>query len=701
MKRNILYVSLAAALATTSLSGCIDNDEPDGILALRQAKASYINAQAANETTLANADAAYKAAETAVKAAEAKQAEAVAKKAEYEAALAEYEAKLAEAKTEAEIAAVKAELEVTLQQLANELQTAKAEAEQLAQKAQTELNNLKASYNASLTALEMSTAAYAEALKQIKTQETVLDTKSGSYITIAEVYNKYLNSKNEYKVATEAVADASKKYIHALYDTEVETNGLLNELDDALKDAKLEQQAAERVLEVKQAELEAAKNKGLMTEAEFTDKVNELDAQISALEVKIAENQVAQEKFAVEPKKQKVELQNQIDELNGQLTTSKNAAGETIYPNSESLNAIQVKINEAKAEITALEKDFNDAKSAIADEKSYWEKQIQTWNEISVVNKEIAGQLFEPVFDQTMSIFKFNEDENKIVVKAGSENYYTNGSIINTTSIISASAYLTDSEISSSPNNVSYIAYHSESYAGSFAALRITIDNVCKVYANLGKTTADSKIYKVASSIKSELDKIYNKAKETSDGFAERVTELTTAYNTTTLNQVLEIQNVTIPALQKELDAATKVISDQIDALTDQKDAIAITDPELEKEYELLFAEKTALLSVKSVYESNMPYLANALIESLEEDVVEAEEDLEDAKVEVTNAQYQIDLVKSMMESSDFNPYNQAVKLAKFALDNATEDLQEAQENLEYYDSLFKSSVEALSSSAE
>ncbi len=300
-----------------------------------------------------------------------------------------------------------------------------------------------------------------------------------------------------------------------------------------------------------------------------------------------------------------------------------------------------------------------------------------------------------------MSIFKFNEDENKIVVKAGSENYYTNGSIINTTSIISESVYLTDSEISSSPNNVSYIAYHSESYAGSFAALRITIDNVCKVYANLGKTTADSKIYKVASSIKSELDKIYNKAKETSDGFAERVTELTTAYNTTTLNQVLEIQNVTIPALQKELDAAQEVIYDQIDALTDQKDAIAITDPELEKEYALLFAEKTALLSVKSVYESNMPYLANALIESLEEDVVEAEEDLEDAKMEVTNAQYQIDLVKSMMESSDFNPYNQAVKLAKFALDNATEDLQEAQENLEYYDSLFKSSVEALSSSAE
>ncbi len=700
MKRNILYVSLAAALATTSLSGCIDNDEPDGILALRQAKASYINAQAANETTLANADAAYKAAETAVKAAEAKQAEAVAKKAEYEAALAEYEAKLAEAKTEAEIAAVKAQLEVSLQQLANDLQTAKAEAEQLAQKAQTELNNLKASYNTSLAALEKSTAAYAEALKQIKTQETVLDTKSGSYITIAEVYNKYLDSKNEYKDATEAVADASVNYIHALYDTEVETNELLNELDDALKDAKLEQQAAERVLEVKQAELEAAKNKGLMTEAEYTDKVNELDAQISALGVKIAENLVAQEKFAVEPMKQEVELQNQINELNDQLTTTSNAASETIYPNNESLNAIQAKINEAEAEITALEDDFNDAKEAIAAEKSYWGKQIQTWNEISV-NKEYTRQfLSEPVtLPLAVSIFKFNEDENKIVVKAGLEDYYTNGSIISSTVTSYSTTYLTDSEIS--PISVGYTAYIPKNCAESFAALRKTIDNVCAAYANLGKTTSDSKIYKAASSIKSELDKIYNKAKETSDGFDEKVTELTTAYNTTTLNQVLEIENVTIPALQKELDAATKVISDQIDALTDQKDAIATTDPELVKEEALLSAEKSALESVKNVYKTNMLYLANTLIESLEEDVVDAEEDLEDAKMEVTNAQYQIDLVKSVMESSDFNPYNQAVKLAKFALDNATEDLQEAQENLEYYDSLFKSSVEALSSSAE
>ncbi len=699
MKRNILYVSLAAALATTSLSGCIDNDEPDGILALRQAKASYINAQAANETTLANADAAYKAAETAVKAAEAKQAEAVAKKAEYEAALAEYEAKLAEAKTEADIAAVKAELEVTLQQLANDLQTAKAEAEQLAQKAQTELNNLKASYNASLAALEKSTAAYAEALKQIKTEETVLDTKSGSYITIAEVYQKYLDSKVEYKDATEAVADASVAYIHALYDTEVDTNELLNELDDALKDAKLEQQAAERTLEVKQAELEAAKNKGLMTEAEFTDKVNELDAQISALGVKIAENLVAQEKFAVEPKKQKVELQNQIDELNDQLTTSTNAAGETIYPNNESLNAIQAKINEAEAEITALEDDYNDAKSAIAAEKSYWEKQIQTWNEISVNYADVRQFLSEPVtFVGAVSIFKYNEDNNKIVVKAGFENYYTNGSI-SSTATTTSSVYLTDSEIS--PSSVDYTAYIPKSYEVSFAALRLTIDNVCAAYANLGKTTADSKIYKAASSIKSELDKIYNKAKETSEGFDERVTELTTAYNTTTLNQVNEIKYVTIPALKKELAAAKEVISDQIEALTDQKNAIATTDPELEKECALLDAEKKALESVRNVYESNMPYLKNTIIESLEEDVVDAEEDLEDAKVEVTNAQYQIDQAKSMMESSDFNAYNYSVKLAKFALDNATEDLQEAQENLEYYDSLFKSSVEALSSSAE
>ena len=142
------------------------------------------------------------------------------------------------------------------------------------------------------------------------------------------------------------------------------------------------------------------------------------------------------------------------------------------------------------------------------------------------------------------------------------------------------------------------------------------------------------------------------------------------------------------------------MITDQIEDLTDQKNAIATTDPELEKEYALLTAERSALYSVESAY-ANMPYNLDSTIEALEENVADAEKALEDAKVEVTNAQYKIDQLNSMIESSDFNPYNYQLQLKKLALDNAKEDLQEAQEELEYYDALFKSSVEALSSSAE
>lgn len=698
MKRNILYVSLAAALATTSLSGCIDNDEPDGILALRQAKASYINAQAANETTLANADAAYKAAETAVKNAEAKQVEAIAKKAEYEAAKAEYEVKLAEAKTEAEIAAIKAGLEVTLQEKANELQQAKAEAEQLAQKAETELNNLKASYNESLAALESSASAYSEALKQIKASETVLDTKSGSYITVAQVYQKYLSSKDAYRSATEVVADASAEYIAALMQQEIETNELANELADDLKDAKLKQQAAEKALEVQKTALEAAQNKGLMTEAEYTEKMNEFEAQISAIEVKIAENEVAQAKFAVEPEQQKVELQNQIDELDDQLDVETNAAGDPIYPNNETLNAIQAKINAAEDEIEALKKDYKEAMQAVDDERSYWQEKILTWKEVSVSNySDISSILYYPL-QAGMGMFEMNDDENKIVVKAGYEEYYTNGNIVNGGSWSSYSTdNIHDSELA---KDIYYTPYGPYYYSGSFTALRLTVNSICAAYANAGVTTADSKIYKSLSSIKSQLDEIYNEAKKTYDAFADQETALTSAYNTTNANQVLEIQKVTIPALQKELADAQEVIKDQIEALKDQKNAIATTDPELDKEYALLDAERSALNSVKSVY-YYMPHNTDAAIEALEESVSDAEMALEDAKVEVTNAQYVIDQLNSMIESSDFNPYNYNLQLKKLALDNAKEDLQEAQEKLEYYDALFKSSVEALSSSAE
>ena len=698
MKRNILYVSLAAALATTSLSGCIDNDEPDGILALRQAKASYINAQAANETTLANADAAYKAAETAVKNAEAKQAEAIAKKAEYEAAKAEYEVKLAEAKTEAEIAAIKAELEVTLQEKANELQQAKAEAEQLAQKAETELNNLKASYNASLAALESSASAYSEALKQIKASETVLDTKSGSYITVAQVYQKYLSSKVAYRSATEVVAGASVEYITALMQQEIETNELANKLADDLKDAKLKQQAAEKALEVQKTALEAAQNKGLMTEAEYTEKMNEIEAQISAIEVKIAENKVAQAKFAVEPEQQKVELQNQIDELDAQLTVDNNAAGDLIYPNNETLNAIQVKINVAEDEIEALKKDYNEAMQAVSDERSYWQKKILTWNGVSVSNySDIKSVLYYPLSVGT-GMFEMNDDENKIVVKAGYEDYYTNGNIIRGYCDYTTNDNIVDSELGTTVWYDACYSYYDMSQ--SFACLRLTVNSVCEAYVNAGATVSTSKIYKSLSSIKSQLDEIYNEAMKTYDAFADKETALTSAYNTTTANQVLEIQNVTIPALEKELADAKEVITDQINALKDQMNAIATTDPELEKEYALLDAEWSALNSVKSAY-NYMPYNTDAAIEALEGNVSDAEKALEDAKVEVTNAQYFIDQLNSMIGSSDFNPYNHNLQLKKLALDNAKEDLQEAQEKLEYYDALFKSSVEALSSSAE
>jgi hypothetical protein len=108
---------LAGLLLTT---GCVKNEEADGVKALRQAQASLIQAKATNETTLANAEAAYQNALAAVEQAKvgvqdglAAQADAQAEalsiqnmldSAQNEERIAELEYELAEAELQSELA---------------------------------------------------------------------------------------------------------------------------------------------------------------------------------------------------------------------------------------------------------------------------------------------------------------------------------------------------------------------------------------------------------------------------------------------------------------------------------------------------------------------------------------------------------------------------------------------------------------------
>ena len=116
--RNLMPLTVTALTLILTFSSCVENEESDGVLALRNAQAALFNAQAEAATTAANAEAAYKAAQTAVENAIALQeqarvavVEAQARQEEAAATISELEADLYQAQTEHDKQVLQAELE--------------------------------------------------------------------------------------------------------------------------------------------------------------------------------------------------------------------------------------------------------------------------------------------------------------------------------------------------------------------------------------------------------------------------------------------------------------------------------------------------------------------------------------------------------------------------------------------------------------
>ena len=112
------YLAVTGMLLGTApvFTGCIDNDEPEGITILRQAKSELLRARASVEEANAAsilADAALKEAQKAVVAAQARYYEALAAEQEAKALKAQYEAELRNIKNEEE----RARLEALISQL--------------------------------------------------------------------------------------------------------------------------------------------------------------------------------------------------------------------------------------------------------------------------------------------------------------------------------------------------------------------------------------------------------------------------------------------------------------------------------------------------------------------------------------------------------------------------------------------------------
>ena len=267
-KWKYLVAMLVLAGATTTFTGCIDNDEPAGIEELRSAKAELLRAKAtveAAKVAQVQADAALAQAQAELVKA---QAQAVLLKAEWEKAIAEAESAEKIKELQAQAAKALAEAEASL---------AKAEAERQ-----------------SAALLEAQALAVLKSI-QAELEETQQRTLQG-YV---DAYNTQVTAYNE---AYLAYLDAVKDYNDALAGLETESSTEYFErknLEKAVEAAKKELANAQQAIVDAEAELENAKG---MTVDELIAKRDAYNAEMKSYNDSIALNTLALDEFKAENK---------------------------------------------------------------------------------------------------------------------------------------------------------------------------------------------------------------------------------------------------------------------------------------------------------------------------------------------------------------------------------------------------------------
>lgn len=265
--------------ATPVFTGCIDNDEPEGITILRGAKAELLKAKAAVEAAKVaqvQADAALTQAAVKVKEAEAIKIQAEAKRIEAEAKIAEAQAALLNAQTESEKA--------RLQGIIEENQRAQKEWEEKAavRAAEAEAAIKEAEYRI----LEARTK-YQQALAWLQTsQQRILQPYMAKLETAT---TNYFDALDDLRVAQRNV----NKQDAVVKENEASKERLTRRLkkDVMLKEAALKgEQEAQKVAEEALAEAKTLKPSDLVVKGEeILKKRDEIFKQISDLEVEAAE----------------------------------------------------------------------------------------------------------------------------------------------------------------------------------------------------------------------------------------------------------------------------------------------------------------------------------------------------------------------------------------------------------------------------
>lgn len=281
------YLAVTGMLLGTApvFTGCIDNDEPEGITILRQAKSELLRARASVEEANAAsilADAALKEAQKAVVAAQARYYEALAAEQEAKALKAQYEAELRNIKNEEE----RARLEALISQLEAQQQERERQAQLAAAQLELDLMEVK-------TELAKQQALYEQALKDLALAQN----------TLTEAQKAHLE---EWITAVENAKDAVDKATETYEEKAEALTTAIKELDAAQSDELAKRQLARNV-ELKQREYDAAVEAynvaKAAAEADFSSiealetQKNELEAQLESIEKQLADLEIERTKL--------------------------------------------------------------------------------------------------------------------------------------------------------------------------------------------------------------------------------------------------------------------------------------------------------------------------------------------------------------------------------------------------------------------
>jgi hypothetical protein len=318
-KKNIVSLFLAGALLggfAVTFTGCIDNDEPEGIKVLREAKAGLLSAKQA------------------LAAAEATKLQAEAQKALAEAEVAKAQAEIDKILAEANAAKIKAEAEATAAKTQAEADSIRAAAEAAAAKAEAEIEQIKAQTQAILD-------QNAEILAQLKLQtETAelefkkallsFETNEKQYY-LESYYTNYLLAQNEYTTAYEAYIKAQADYLSVLGDVHANAYQTEKRFKDNLATAQKNLELKNKAIEDTEAEIELA----------AALEPDSLYERRDALKVTIED------------------LQSQLNNVDLELAQAR-YDNQEIYDSAKELQAAYNEAQEAKIEITPLTYTFPD-----------------------------------------------------------------------------------------------------------------------------------------------------------------------------------------------------------------------------------------------------------------------------------------------------------------------------------------------------